>query len=81
MKVDGNGQGKVLTANELKRLFSNGLITSRDFTLFAIYLFTGCWISKVLSLHVTDIKNKIITFRKLPLKASSKPVLSILLLL
>ncbi|MGK7914243.1 MAG: hypothetical protein AB4038_01650, partial [Prochloraceae cyanobacterium] len=49
MKVKGEGQGKVLTANELKRLFELGLVTSRDLEeireagrcLFAICLFTG----------------------------------------
>ena len=61
MKVKGNGQGKVLTANELKRLFSDGLILNRDRCLFAICLFTGCRISEALSLQVTDIKNKTIT--------------------
>ncbi|MGK7880061.1 MAG: hypothetical protein AB4060_08175 [Crocosphaera sp.] len=69
MKVSGNGQGKVLTASELKRLFCDGLISSRDLekirsagrALFAICLFTGCRISEALSLQVTDIKNKTIT--------------------
>jgi len=37
MKVAGNGQGKVLTANELQRLFSDGFIKDRDRTLFAIW--------------------------------------------
>ena len=64
MKVNGNGQGKVLTANELKRLFSDGFVKNRDRTLFAICLFTGCRISEALALQVTDIKNKTITFRK-----------------
>ena len=64
MKVAGNGQGKVLTAAELERLFSEGLVNLRDRTLFAICLFTGCRISEALALQVTDIKNKTITFRK-----------------
>ncbi len=72
MKVKGNGQGKVLTANELKRLFSDGLISKRGAValaerarcLFAICLFTGCRISEALALQKTDIKNKTITFRK-----------------
>ena len=63
MKVKGNGQGKVLTATELKRLFSDGLVTSRDLEelreagrcLLAICLFTGCLLSEALSLQVTDI--------------------------
>ena len=55
MKVKGNGQGKVLTANELKRLFSDGLVNERDRALFTICLFTGCRISEALALQVTDI--------------------------
>ncbi len=80
MKVKGNGQGKVLTATELKRLFSDGLVTSRDLEeireagrcLFAICLFTGCLLSEALSLQVTDIKNKTITFRKSTTKGKLK---------
>ncbi len=64
MKVNGNGQGKVLTAHELKRLFKEGLTTSRDRCLFAICLFTGCRISEALSLQKTDILSQTITFRK-----------------
>ena len=30
MKVAGNGQGKVLTAPELKRLFNNGFLGDRQ---------------------------------------------------
>ena len=72
MKVAGNGQGKVLTAAELERLFSDGLVRSRDRTLFAICLFTGCRISEALALQVTDIKNKTITFRKSTTKGKLK---------
>ena len=72
MKVAGNGQGKVLTAIELKRLFSDGFNSSRDRCLFAICLFTGCRISEALALQVTDIKNKTITFRKSTTKGKLK---------
>ncbi|WP_334704743.1 hypothetical protein [Nostoc sp.] len=37
MKVDGNGQAKVLSKDELKRLFTEGLLTPRDHALFGIY--------------------------------------------
>ncbi|WP_414553508.1 hypothetical protein [Anabaena sp. CCY 0017] len=30
MKVSGNGQGKILSQEELKRLFTEGLLTQRD---------------------------------------------------
>ena len=72
MKVSGNGQAKVLTAIELERLFSDGLIKPRDRCLFAICLFTGCRISEALALQKTDIKNKTITFRKCTTKGKLK---------
>jgi integrase/recombinase XerD len=72
MKVQGNGQAKVLTTEELKRLFDEGFITSRDRCLFAICLFTGCRISEALALQVTDIKNQTITFRKSTTKGKLK---------
>jgi integrase/recombinase XerD len=46
MKVNGNGQGKVLTQQELRQLFTEGLITPRDRALFAICLFAGCRVSE-----------------------------------
>jgi len=64
MKVKGNGQGKVLTQEELKRLFSEGFISPRERALFGIYLFTGCRISEALALQTTDIKGGMLTFRK-----------------
>jgi len=72
MKVAGNGQGKVLTAAELQRLFSEGFVRDRDRILFAICLFTGCRISEALALQVSDIKNKTITFRKATTKGKLK---------
>lgn len=79
MKVAGNGQAKVLTTSELKRLFKEGFMTNRDRetalrdrALFAICLFTGCRISEALALQVTDIKNQTITFRKSTTKGKLK---------
>ena len=72
MKVSGNGQAKILTAMELKQLFSDGLICDRDRCLFAICLFTGCRISEALSLQKSDIKNHTITFRKSTTKGKLK---------
>ncbi len=72
MKVNGYGQGKVLTTNELRRLFADGLTTSRDRALFAICLFTGCRISEALALRTTDIKGETITFRKSTTKGKLK---------
>lgn len=72
MKVNGNGQAKVLTSKELERLFKEGLILPRDRCLFAICLFTGCRISEALALETTDIKNGTLTFRKSTTKGKLK---------
>ena len=72
MKVNGNGQAKVLTPAELARLFSDGFTSKRDVTLFAICLFTGCRISEAVSLNTTDIKNNTLTFRKSTTKGKLK---------
>ncbi len=72
MKVNGNGQGKILTADELRLLFTVGLLTPRDRALFAICLYTGCRISEALALLTTDIKSGTITFRKSTTKGKLK---------
>ena len=72
MKVKGNGQGKILTARELTRLFDDGLTVKRDRCLFAICLFTGCRISEALDLQKNDVKNQTITFRKSTTKGKLK---------
>ena len=63
MKVAGNGQGKILSHDELVRLFS-AFNTSRDRCLFAICFFTACRISEALKLETSDIKGDTIVFRK-----------------
>lgn len=72
MKVNGNGQGKVLTPDELNLLFTNGLLSPRDRALFGICLFTGCRVSEALGLNTTDIKGETITFRKNTTKGKLK---------
>lgn len=72
MKVNGYGQGKVLTPEELKQLFSEGLTTPRNRALFAICLFTGCRISEALALMTTDIKGGMLIFRKSTTKGKLK---------
>ncbi len=64
MKVNGNGQGKVLTQEELRQLFAQGLTSPRDRALYGICLFTGCRVSEALALQTTDIKGGMLTFRK-----------------
>jgi integrase/recombinase XerD len=61
MKVKGNGQGKILTQEELRRLFSEGFLSPRDRALFGICLFTGCRINEALALQTTDIKGGMLT--------------------
>jgi integrase/recombinase XerD len=72
MKVSGNGQGKILTTDELRRLFADGFTSDRDRALFAICLFTGCRISEALQLKTTDIKCGVLTFRKSTTKGKLK---------
>ena len=72
MKVAGKGQGKILTAAELRLLFSFGLLKPRDRALFGICLFTGCRVSEALALQTTDIKNGTLAFRKYTTKGKLK---------
>ena len=72
MKVSGNGQGKILTSDELRRLFTDGFKSPRDRALFGICLFTGCRVSEALALQTTDIKSGTLTFRKSTTKGKLK---------
>ncbi len=72
MKVAGNGQGKILTSDELRQLFNDGFTSPRDRALFGICLFTGCRVSEALALHTTDIKGGALTFRKSTTKGKLK---------
>ena len=72
MKVAGNGQGKILTPEELRLLFVKGFVSSRDRALFGICLFTGCRVSEALALQTSDIKGGTLTFRKSTTKGKLK---------
>ena len=72
MKVAGNGQGKILTPEELKLLFAEEFIRERDRALFGICLFTGCRVSEALALQTSDIKGGTLTFRKSTTKGKLK---------
>ena len=63
MKVNRQGQAKVLTEGELGDLFSVGLLTPRDRLLFGICLYTGCRIGEACSLRWRDIVEEVIVFR------------------
>ena len=54
MKVQGHGQAKVLSAEEIKRLFE-ALKNERDRALFAVCFFTGCRINEACTLMVSDV--------------------------
>jgi integrase/recombinase XerD len=72
MKVAGNGQGKILTPEELRQLFTEGLRSPRDRALFGICLFPGCRVSEALALQTTDIRGEALTFRKSTTKGKLK---------
>ena len=57
MKINRYGQAKVLTQPELELLFSEGLQTQRDRTLFGICLYTACRINEACTLLTNDIFN------------------------
>lgn len=72
MKVAGNGQGKILTSEELRLLFTLGFVSPRDRALFGICLFTGCRVSEALAVQTTDIRSGVLTFRKSTTKRKLK---------
>jgi len=55
MKIDRHDQAKILSSNELNRLFTTGLKTARDRALFGICLYTGTRIAEACSLHTKDV--------------------------
>ncbi len=57
MKINRYGQAKVLTQPELELLFSEGLQTQRDRTLFGVCLYTACRINEACTLLTNDIFN------------------------
>mgnify|MGYP000246128948 FL=1 len=55
MKVDGHGQAKVLTPDEIARLFEIGLQDERDRALFGMCLYTGCRINEACTRLLKDV--------------------------
>jgi integrase len=55
MKIEGHGQAKILTQQEIDFLFNKGLQTTRDRTLFGVCLYTASRIAEACSLMVKDI--------------------------
>lgn len=55
MKINRHGQAKILSHDEIQRLFTLGLTNFRDKTLFSICLFTACRIQEAVTLRTQDI--------------------------
>jgi integrase/recombinase XerD len=58
MKIDRHGRAKILTQEEIQLLFSQGLVNSRDRTLFGICLYTACRIAEACTLRRADVYDK-----------------------
>lgn len=59
MKIAGHGKGKILTQEEIQRLFHEGLQNAHDRTLFGIMLFTSCRINEACSLYTEDVFDRL----------------------
>ncbi len=57
MKVDRHGRAKILTAEEIQLLFSEGFTLNplRDRTLFSVCLYTACRINECVTLRTRDV--------------------------
>lgn len=55
MKTDRHGQAKILTSDEIQRLFETGFTCDRDRALFGICLYTACRINEACTLLSTDV--------------------------
>src|SRR4028119_934613 len=55
MKIEGHGEGKILTQEEIELLFNEGLQTDRARALFGVCLYTACRIAEACSLKVIDV--------------------------
>jgi integrase/recombinase XerD len=58
MKIEGYGQARILTQEEIELLFKEGFQTERDRVLFGVCLYTACRIAEACSLMVKDIYTK-----------------------
>ena len=58
MKVARHGQAKILTPDEVTRLFEVGLTGGRDRALFGVCFYTGCRINEACSLQTEDVYSK-----------------------
>lgn len=70
MKIDGHGQAKILTPEEIEELFSVQYSNERDRALYAVMLYTACRVREAVTLRKRDVYGKrgqvrpVILFRK-----------------
>lgn len=64
MKIDRNGQAKILEATEIADLLTRGLETDRDRVLAATLLYTGCRIGEACQLKFQNISGDRVIFPK-----------------
>jgi len=55
MKINRHGKAKILTSEEIQRIFNHGLDNDRDKTLFAVCLFSACRIREAVTLLTVDV--------------------------
>ena len=58
MKINRHGRAKILTPEEIQRLFNQGLTLPRDKALFGVCLYTACRIREACTLRVNDVYRK-----------------------
>ncbi len=55
MKIAGHGQAKILSPDEIERLFQDGLVGNRDRALFGLCLYTASRIAEACSMPSMDV--------------------------
>ena len=55
MKIEGHGQAKILTQQEIEQLFNDGLQSDRDRAVFGICLYAACRVAEACSVKVIDV--------------------------
>lgn len=55
MKINRHGRAKILTPEEIQRLFWQGLTSARDRALFGVCLYTACRIREACTLRTADV--------------------------
>lgn len=58
LKIDGHGQAKILTPEEIEDLFSAQNSNERDRALYAVMLYTACRVSEAVQLRKRDVYDR-----------------------